>query len=121
MTDITLPPRATACTAEEHDEITAAMVGVIDRYCGMDPIDMPLARELAAARAATDARHPLASALGWVRPIDSEHSAIWQCLAGEDQAFRLFAGIAEPAGDQQRVGAFVGIRHLLARVKPGMQ
>ncbi|HEX5590098.1 MAG TPA: 1-deoxy-D-xylulose-5-phosphate reductoisomerase [Candidatus Limnocylindrales bacterium] len=47
---------------------------------------MPLARDLAAARAATDARHPLASALGWVRPIDSEHSAIWQCLAGEDQA-----------------------------------
>ena len=48
MTDITLPPRATACTAEEHDEITAAMVGVIDRYCGMDPIDMHLARELGA-------------------------------------------------------------------------
>ena len=48
MTDITLPPRAAACTAEERDEITAAMVGVIDRYCGMDPIDMPLARELGA-------------------------------------------------------------------------
>ncbi|HET9435213.1 MAG TPA: 1-deoxy-D-xylulose-5-phosphate reductoisomerase [Candidatus Limnocylindrales bacterium] len=47
---------------------------------------MPLARDLAAAAAGTDGRHPLASTLGWVRPIDSEHSAIWQCLAGEDQA-----------------------------------
>jgi 1-deoxy-D-xylulose-5-phosphate reductoisomerase len=27
---------------------------------------------------------PLASPLGWLRPIDSEHSAIWQCLVGED-------------------------------------
>ncbi|HKG18729.1 MAG TPA: 1-deoxy-D-xylulose-5-phosphate reductoisomerase, partial [Candidatus Limnocylindrales bacterium] len=45
---------------------------------------MPRARALAAARAATDPRHPLASPLGWLRPIDSEHSAIWQCLAGED-------------------------------------
>ena len=35
-------------TADDRDEITAAMVGVIDRYCGMDPIDMPLARELSA-------------------------------------------------------------------------
>src|SRR6185436_3716040 len=28
----------------------------------------------------------LASPLGWLRPIDSEHSAIWQCLVGEDLA-----------------------------------
>jgi 1-deoxy-D-xylulose-5-phosphate reductoisomerase len=49
---------------------------------------MPLARRLAAGagRAAGDAHHPLASPLGWLRPIDSEHSAIWQCLVGEDQA-----------------------------------
>jgi len=26
----------------------------------------------------------MASALAWLRPIDSEHSAIWQCLVGED-------------------------------------
>jgi len=41
---------------------------------------MPLARRLA-----TDAgNHDLAGgALNWLRPIDSEHSAIWQCLAGE--------------------------------------
>jgi 1-deoxy-D-xylulose-5-phosphate reductoisomerase len=38
----------------------------------------------AAERAAIDPRDPLASALGWLRPIDSEHSAIWQCLAGEE-------------------------------------
>ena len=44
---------------------------------------MPLARALAADRAASDPRDPLASPLGWVRPIDSEHSAIWQCLVGE--------------------------------------
>jgi 1-deoxy-D-xylulose-5-phosphate reductoisomerase len=45
---------------------------------------MAEARARAAERSATDARHPLASALGWLRPIDSEHSAIWQCLVGED-------------------------------------
>ena len=44
---------------------------------------MPLARGLARRRAATSPDDPLANALGWVRPIDSEHSAIWQCLAGE--------------------------------------
>jgi 1-deoxy-D-xylulose-5-phosphate reductoisomerase len=44
---------------------------------------MPLARELARARAHRDPRDPYASPLAWLRPIDSEHSAIWQCLAGE--------------------------------------
>jgi 1-deoxy-D-xylulose-5-phosphate reductoisomerase len=44
---------------------------------------MPLARTLAAARAATDRADPYASQLAWLRPIDSEHSAIWQCLVGE--------------------------------------
>ena len=38
---------------------------------------MPLARELAGERGSA------ADALAWLRPIDSEHSAIWQCLAGE--------------------------------------
>ena len=38
---------------------------------------MPLARALAAREGGT------AMALNWLRPIDSEHSAIWQCLAGE--------------------------------------
>jgi 1-deoxy-D-xylulose-5-phosphate reductoisomerase len=33
--------------------------------------------------AAADPRDPLASPLAWLRPIDSEHSAIWQCLVGE--------------------------------------
>jgi 1-deoxy-D-xylulose-5-phosphate reductoisomerase len=46
---------------------------------------MPLVRRLAAARAAApDGRDPMAHPLGWLRPIDSEHSAIWQCLVGED-------------------------------------
>jgi 1-deoxy-D-xylulose-5-phosphate reductoisomerase len=44
---------------------------------------MPLARERAAARATVDPTDPLASPLGWLRPIDSEHSAIWQSLVGE--------------------------------------
>lgn len=44
---------------------------------------MPIARARAAERAAGDPRAALGSPLAWVRPIDSEHSAIWQCLAGE--------------------------------------
>jgi 1-deoxy-D-xylulose-5-phosphate reductoisomerase len=49
---------------------------------------MPVARRLAAgaAGATGDKHHPLASPLGWLRPIDSEHSAIWQCLVGEGHA-----------------------------------
>jgi 1-deoxy-D-xylulose-5-phosphate reductoisomerase len=42
---------------------------------------MPLARELAAAGSAGD--ESMQSPLAWLRPIDSEHSAIWQCLVGE--------------------------------------
>jgi 1-deoxy-D-xylulose-5-phosphate reductoisomerase len=44
---------------------------------------MPLARRLATERAGSDAFDPYASPLAWLRPIDSEHSAIWQCLVGE--------------------------------------
>ena len=44
---------------------------------------MPIARALAAERAMDQPADPLASPLGWLRPIDSEHSAIWQCLVGE--------------------------------------
>ena len=49
---------------------------------------MPLVTRLAAgaAGATGDPHHPLASPLGWLRPIDSEHSAIWQCLVGEEHA-----------------------------------
>ncbi len=45
---------------------------------------MPLARQQAAAIAAAEPASPMASPLAWVRPIDSEHSAMWQCLVGED-------------------------------------
>jgi 1-deoxy-D-xylulose-5-phosphate reductoisomerase len=41
------------------------------------------ARTLAGDRAARNPADPLASPLAWLRPIDSEHSAIWQCLVGE--------------------------------------
>jgi 1-deoxy-D-xylulose-5-phosphate reductoisomerase len=47
---------------------------------------MPLARELAARAAAVDPADPYASPLAWLRPIDSEHSALWQCLVGESMA-----------------------------------
>ncbi len=44
---------------------------------------MPLARGRAAGVARDRPADPMAHALGWLRPIDSEHSAIWQSLAGE--------------------------------------
>jgi len=44
---------------------------------------MPLARALAAWREAVTPGDPYTSPLAWLRPIDSEHSAIWQCLVGE--------------------------------------
>ncbi len=47
---------------------------------------MPEARRLAAGVAATTPGDPFASPLAWLRPIDSEHSAIWQCLVGESMA-----------------------------------
>jgi len=46
---------------------------------------MPLARRQAAAVALDASGDAQASPLGWLRPIDSEHSAIWQCLAGEQR------------------------------------
>jgi 1-deoxy-D-xylulose-5-phosphate reductoisomerase len=47
---------------------------------------MPLARERASAVAAREPASAMASPLAWLRPIDSEQSAIWQCLVGEDPA-----------------------------------
>ena len=47
---------------------------------------MPLAKARAAEVAAADAADAMGSPLAWLRPIDSEHSAIWQCLVGEDLA-----------------------------------
>ncbi len=45
---------------------------------------MPLARARALEAGLKEPGGPMASPLAWVRPIDSEHSAIWQCLVGED-------------------------------------
>jgi 1-deoxy-D-xylulose-5-phosphate reductoisomerase len=47
---------------------------------------MPEARRRAEAVAATSPIDAFASPLAWLRPIDSEHSAIWQCLVGESMA-----------------------------------
>lgn len=44
---------------------------------------MAEARARAAGVADVRPDDPLASPLAWLRPIDSEHSAIWQCLVGE--------------------------------------
>lgn len=44
---------------------------------------MPLARARAADVARASGDQSLTSPLAWLRPIDSEHSAIWQCLVGE--------------------------------------
>lgn len=44
---------------------------------------MPEARRLAAAVGEERPDDPYASPLAWLRPIDSEHSALWQCLVGE--------------------------------------
>ena len=46
----------------------------------------PAGSNVPAAPAAAAGGDALAGPLGWLRPIDSEHSAIWQCLAGEDHA-----------------------------------
>jgi 1-deoxy-D-xylulose-5-phosphate reductoisomerase len=47
---------------------------------------MPLARALADTVGASRPADPYATALAWLRPIDSEHSALWQCLVGESMA-----------------------------------
>ena len=47
---------------------------------------MPAARRLAAAVGEERPVDPYASPLAWLRPIDSEHSALWQCLVGESMA-----------------------------------
>jgi 1-deoxy-D-xylulose-5-phosphate reductoisomerase len=47
---------------------------------------MPEARRMAAAVAEERPADPFASPLAWLRPIDSEHSALWQCLVGESMA-----------------------------------
>ena len=47
---------------------------------------MPEARRLAAAVREERPDDPYASPLAWLRPIDSEHSALWQCLVGESMA-----------------------------------
>ena len=48
---------------------------------------------LAAARRAAEPADPMPARSAWLRPIDSEHSAIWQCLAGEQMAT---VGAADP-------------------------
>jgi 1-deoxy-D-xylulose-5-phosphate reductoisomerase len=74
---------------------------------------MPVARGLAAARTSVH-QSPEASPLYWLRPIDSEHSAIWQCLIGED--LRTVDRLVLTASG----GPFLGTPDDLARVTPEM-
>jgi 1-deoxy-D-xylulose-5-phosphate reductoisomerase len=71
---------------------------------------VPIAERLA-ARATEPA---LRSRLGWLRPIDSEHSAIWQCLVGE--VSRAIARLVLTASG----GPFLDEPPDLARVTPAM-
>jgi 1-deoxy-D-xylulose-5-phosphate reductoisomerase len=80
---------------------------------------MALARARAAERAASDPADPLATSLGWLRPIDSEHSAIWQSLAGErlervDRLILTASGgpfLDLPAGDFAAITPDRALRH----------
>ncbi|HET7028661.1 MAG TPA: 1-deoxy-D-xylulose-5-phosphate reductoisomerase [Candidatus Limnocylindrales bacterium] len=80
---------------------------------------MPLARARAAAVAASEPGDASANALAWLRPIDSEHSAIWQCLAGESlsSVARLVLTASGgpflhlPAADLARVSPEQALRH----------
>ncbi len=81
---------------------------------------MAEARARAAERAATDPRDPLASPLGWLRPIDSEHSAIWQSLVGEGidgVAALLLTASGGPFLDLP-IAAFAGVTPELALRHP---
>lgn len=79
---------------------------------------VPEARRLAAARAERLA-DAFASPLAWLRPIDSEHSAIWQCLVGESlervDALLLTASggpfLDAPAADFETITPERALRH----------
>ena len=80
---------------------------------------MPVAKARAAERRVIDFTDLLASPLGWLRPIDSEHSAIWQCLAGEqlDRVARLVLTASggpfldTPAGELAEVTPQQALKH----------
>jgi 1-deoxy-D-xylulose-5-phosphate reductoisomerase len=80
---------------------------------------MAEAEARASERAGLDPRDPLATPLGWLRPIDSEHSAIWQCLAGEvmDDVDRLVLTASggpfldTPLGDFSGITPAGALRH----------
>jgi 1-deoxy-D-xylulose-5-phosphate reductoisomerase len=86
---------------------------------------MPLARALAARTAEANPADPLAAPLAWLRPIDSEHSAIWQCLVGEGtdavEALILTASggpFLEEPSDLARVTPEMALRHPTWRMGP---
>lgn len=87
---------------------------------------MPLARRRAAEVASAAPDDPFANPLAWLRPIDSEHSAIWQCLVGEDWATvrRLFLTasggpfLEAPLAALAAAGPEAALRHPTWRMGP---
>jgi 1-deoxy-D-xylulose-5-phosphate reductoisomerase len=81
---------------------------------------MAEARARAVEHAAANPRGPLASPLGWLRPIDSEHSAIWQCLVGEEMAGVAALVLTASGGPflDTPAGAFAGITPAMALRHP---
>ena len=73
---------------------------------------MPLARALAERVAPPSPPTPWPARSAWLRPIDSEHSAIWQCLVGRadgdggaadpDGVGRSVPRLAAPRGSRRR-------------------
>ncbi len=90
--DVDLVVVATGGVVSLHSIVAALAAGKIvatankETLVAAGHLVMPLARRLATARSAVDPTDPYASPLAWLRPIDSEHSAIWQCLVGESLA-----------------------------------
>jgi hypothetical protein len=73
---------------------------------------MPEARRSAAAVGEKRPDDAYASPLAWLRPIDSEHSALWQCLVGESDGVVSMPLILTASG-----GPFLDVGHGSARAR----
>ena len=86
------PPRASLTEVACAPEVDIIMAGVVGKQ-GLEPVLRALLAGKTVALANKEAMVMAGGLLqeaarmggGSIRPVDSEHSAIWQCLAGEDQ------------------------------------
>jgi 1-deoxy-D-xylulose-5-phosphate reductoisomerase len=123
--DVDLVVVATGGTVSLSPVIAALQAGKIvatankEALVAAGHLVMPLAARLAAAARSEDATSAFASPLAWLRPIDSEHSAIWQCLAGEapESVRRLYLTASGgpfrdlPAADFASITTAQALRH----------